>query len=85
MSHFVNRVVPPFGADHLLAIATSDEPSDLRASIDRLGSQAGAMDLLLMLQSKISKKPYAIGIAAIYTDLSMSRSLHAAGANAGSH
>jgi hypothetical protein len=60
-------VVAPFGADHVLAIATAEEPLELRGLLKRLNQTAAPMDAARALLELPASLRAQIGIQGIYT------------------
>ena len=60
-------VQPPFGADHIIAIATAARPDQLRQRLATLEGKRAAGEALAMVQASLSGADYALGIAGLYT------------------
>lgn len=60
-------VQPPFGADHIIAIATAARPDQLRQRLATLEGKRAAGEALAMVQASLSGSDYALGIAGLYT------------------
>lgn len=61
------RVQQPFGADHVIAIATSDDPTELRTGLFALEGRQAASDALRLIETASSGTDHAIGMAGLYT------------------
>lgn len=61
------RVQRPFGADHVVAIATSEDPTALREALMALEGRQAASDAARAIEAALRGKDHAIGIAGLYT------------------
>lgn len=64
---FSSRVQSPFGADHLVIVATAEEPVALRAALRGLANKPASGEAVRALAAAVTKGPYAVGIAQLYT------------------
>jgi hypothetical protein len=64
---FSSKVQPPFGADHLVVVATAEEPVTLRMALRALANKPAAGDAMRAVVEATRNHPYAIGIAQLYT------------------
>ncbi|HEX2528858.1 MAG TPA: caspase family protein [Geminicoccus sp.] len=60
-------VVAPFGADHLVALATPDAPEELRARLRSLDQQPAALEAGRAIMENIGRQHAQIGILGIFT------------------
>jgi len=65
---YASPVTPPFGADHVIAIATEKRPDELRKALQTLDRRRAPAALLETLKLHL-RKPFALGIAPLYTGL----------------
>jgi uncharacterized caspase-like protein len=61
------RVQSPFGADHVVVIATADPADDLRKTLAALSGKQAASDAVRAIAEAVKDKPYALGVAQLYT------------------
>jgi hypothetical protein len=64
---FNNDVGAPYGADHVVALATAEAPVKLRQALEALNGHQAASALESALREAETGGPYAIGIESIYT------------------
>lgn len=64
---FSSKVQPPFGADHLVVIATAEKPEALREALRALANKRAAGDAVRAVWEAVGKRPYALGVAQLYT------------------
>jgi hypothetical protein len=61
------RVQPPFGADHLIAITSEEQPISLQKALGRLEGQRAGRTVPTLLQEHIADKKYRMGLQGLYT------------------
>lgn len=64
---FATKVGPPYGADHVIAIATTNDPRDLRQQLRVLDGQLAATSALTIIRTALNGQAHAIGVAGLYT------------------
>jgi hypothetical protein len=60
-------VQPPFGADHLIAITSEEQPIALQNALGRLEGQRAGRTVPTLLQEHLSGKRYRMGVQGLYT------------------
>jgi hypothetical protein len=60
-------VTPPFGADHVVAIATAAPVPDLLGLLEVLDGHTAGDEVVAALDRSVSGMAYALGVAAVYT------------------
>lgn len=60
-------VTPPFGADHIVALATDAEVPELHGLLRILDGHNAGEEVAAALARTVASLPYALGIAGIYT------------------
>lgn len=61
------EVVPPFGADNLVVLATDAPPAGLRESLSSLDGGRDPAALINAIEGALASQPYEIGIQAFFT------------------
>ncbi len=56
------KVGPPFGADHLLAVATAQPLTGLHRVFEKLDGKPGTLRLMAALENELRDKPFQIGV-----------------------
>ena len=61
------EVTPPFGADHLIAIASARALTDLNRALSRLDGQPAARTVVALLVTHLQSVDYQMGLQGLYT------------------
>jgi len=64
---FDSAVKPPFGVDHLVALATVDSPDQLRAQLMSLTNQEAAGAAARLIAQAVQGKQYALGVLGLHS------------------
>lgn len=66
---FSNVILPPYGADHVIAIATQTDPAQLRSRLQSLEQLSASTEAYAAIRDAVRNQRHAIGIAGIYTGI----------------
>ena len=64
---FATRVMPPYGADHVIAIATEDDPARLRDALRAVNGRQASTQAYNLIADTLRGRTCAIGMAGLYT------------------
>lgn len=67
LQRFDVKAGPPFGADHVIAIATAERPDALRQKLGALEGQRASRQAADIIRSALTGQSYALGLAGLYT------------------
>lgn len=62
-----NRVVPPFGADHIVAVMSREDQGELRARLRTMNNQRAAGRVVAPIRKLLDGKGSGLSVAEIYT------------------
>lgn len=64
---FANKVKPPFGADHVVAVAMAEEPLSLRAALKGLDGQQAPAEAAMAVSEAMKVGRSSVGLVGLFT------------------